>query len=114
MKYFTLDEFKCKCCGVQHMDALFLAQLDRARGMAEVPFEILSGYRCSKHNQEEGSTSQNHPSGKASDIKATDGPTRGKIIMGLYFAGFRRIGIDFAQGFVHVDSMDDIESLWPY
>lgn len=112
MKYFILDEFKCKCCGIQHMDGIFLAMLDNARDHANVPFQINSGYRCEKHNQEVGSTSKNHTSGKAADIACTSGPVRLKIIMGLIRAGFRRIGIK--KTFVHCDSMGDIESCWLY
>ncbi|MFH2000720.1 MAG: peptidase M15, partial [Planctomycetota bacterium] len=59
-----------------------------------------------------GSTSKNHTSGKAADIKATDGPTRGKILKGLYRAGFQRIGV--AKDFIHADSMDEVESAWFY
>lgn len=112
--YFTPEEFSCKCCGKHPMDALFLAQLENARGIAGVPFRITSGYRCPKHNTEVGSTAPNHPSGKAADIEALDGPTRGKILRGLYQAGFRRVGISFEKGFIHADTMDDIESCWHY
>lgn len=112
--YFSQDEFKCKCCGKAPIDPLFVAQLEKARGIAGVPFVITSGYRCPKHNAAVGSTSKNHTSGKAADIKATDGPTRGKILKGLYRAGFQRIGISFENGFIHADSMDDIESCWHY
>jgi len=110
--YFSQDEFACKCCGKVRLDPLFVAQLEKARGLAGVPFIITSGYRCPKHNKEVGSTSQNHTSGKAADIKATDGPTRGKILKGLYRAGFDRIGI--GPNFIHCDSMDDTESAWLY
>uniref|UniRef100_A0A6M3JEP6 Putative peptidase n=1 Tax=viral metagenome TaxID=1070528 RepID=A0A6M3JEP6_9ZZZZ len=96
------------------MDALFLVQLEKAREIAGVPFIVTSGYRCEKHNAEVGSTSNNHTSGKAADIKADDGPTRGKILKGLYLAGFRRIGISFKGNFIHADSMDKIESCWSY
>ena len=109
------SEFICTCgCGKVVLDSIFFAMLTRAREIADVPFVITSGYRCPKHNKEVGSTSQNHPSGRAADIKATDGPTRGKILKGLYLAGFRRIGIDFRRGFIHADSRDDVESCWNY
>jgi len=110
--YFKVEEFACKCCGKHPIDALFLAQLEKARGMAGVPFVITSGYRCPTHNAAVGSTSKNHTSGKAADIKATDGPTRGKILKGLYRAGFQRIGV--AKDFIHADSMDEVESAWFY
>ena len=116
MKYFNIDEFKCKgknCCGgIQRMDSLFLAQIDNARDYAEVPFVINSGHRCEKHNKEVGSTSKNHTSGKATDIECLTGPHRLKIVMGLIRAGFRRIGI--SKTFIHADSMDEIASIWLY
>jgi len=59
-----------------------------------------------------GSTSENHPRGKAADIRALNGPTRGKILKGLYGAGFTRIGI--RKDFIHCDTMDEVESCWLY
>lgn len=112
LRNFKIDEFACKHCGQVHMDASFLAQMDNARDFAGVPFSVTSGYRCPVHNKAVGSTSQNHPSGKAADIAVADGPTRLKIVMGLIRAGFRRIGV--AKTFIHADSMDDIESMWFY
>jgi len=111
---FNVAEFTCKCgkCGTPKMDAVFVAMLDNARDHAGVPFVITSGYRCQEHNKAEGSTAQNHPSGKAVDIQCTEGPKRIKIVMGLIRAGFRRIGV--AKTFIHADSMDDIESMWFY
>ena len=94
------------------MDAQFLAQLDNAREYALIPFHINSGFRCDKHNAEEGSTSKNHTSGKAADIRCIAGPDRIKIISSLLRAGFRRIGV--ARTFIHADSMDDVESVWLY
>lgn len=115
MNHFQLAEFNCPCCGKHSMDALFLVALDRAREFAGVPFQITSGYRCPKHNAEVGSTSTNHTSGKAADIAAADVTTRGKIVKGLYLAGFTRVGISFKNGFVHVDSNDSNgEALWGY
>lgn len=111
--YFKRDEFKCKCgCGKVILDALFLSQLEKAREIAGVPFVINSGYRCPAHNKAEGSTSKNHTSGRAADIKANNGPQRGQILKGLYLAGFRRIGI--GPNFIHADTMDDVESAWLY
>jgi uncharacterized protein YcbK (DUF882 family) len=108
----SVDEFRCSCCNKVSLDTEFFAKARQARVIADVPFIINSGYRCEKHNQEEGSTSKNHTSGKAMDIKATDGPARGKILMGLYLAGFRRVGI--GKDFIHCDTMDGAESCWLY
>lgn len=112
MRYFNLEEFNCPCCNVQHMDALFLAQIDNAREYAGVPFFVTSGYRCDRHNKEAKSSSNNHPSGKAADISCTNSVDRMKIVKALIRAGFRRIGID--KTYIHVDSMDKIECLWLY
>ena len=112
MKYFAIDEFKCKCCGEVHMDDKFLELLDYARGMAGVPFGITSGYRCLKHNAEVGSTSSNHTSGKASDITCTDGPNRQKIVKALINAGFARLGI--GPKFIHCDINEGPEAIWLY
>ncbi len=108
----SLDEFKCKHCGKLQIDSAFFSRISRARVIADVPFIINSGYRCPEHNAAVGSTSENHTSGKAADIKAMDGPTRGKILMGLYTAGFKRVGV--AKDFIHCDTSDDVESCWLY
>ncbi len=112
----TREEFACKgkdCCGGQViLDSIFFAMISRARVMADIPFIVTSGYRCPKHNTAVGSTSANHTSGKAADIKAEDGYTRGRILFGLYRTGFTRIGI--SRDFIHVDSMDEGENCWLY
>lgn len=108
----TTKEFACKCCGEIKVDALFLTQLRKAREIAGVPFVITSGYRCPKHNKAVGSTSQNHVMGRAADIKAIDGPTRGRILKSLYKVGFTRVGV--GPNFIHVDNMNLVESCWLY
>jgi len=108
----TLSELRCPCCGETIIDDAFLARLRLAREIAGVPFVINSGYRCEKHNKEVGSTSQNHVEGKAADIQSINGPSRGRILKGLYKAGFKRVGI--AKTFIHADSMDTVESCWLY
>ena len=94
------------------MNPKFLKMLDKAREIAGVPFVITSGYRCEVHNKAVGSTSTNHTSGKAADIAATSNTIRGKILRGLYLAGFQRIGI--AKTFIHCDISDAPESAWLY
>jgi zinc D-Ala-D-Ala carboxypeptidase len=108
----SVDEFKCKHCGKVALDSAFFARIRRARVIADTPFLINSGYRCPEHNAEIGSTSTNHTSGKAVDIAAIDGPSRGKILKGLYGAGFTRVGI--AKTFIHCDTSDGVESAWLY
>jgi uncharacterized protein YcbK (DUF882 family) len=107
-----LSELRCPCCGEIIIDDAFLARLRLAREIAGVPFVITSGYRCEKHNEEIGSSSRNHVEGKAADIRATNGPARGKILKGLYKAGFERVGI--RKDFIHCDTMEAVESCWLY
>ena len=90
-------------------------KIDAARDIAGVPFEVNSGYRCEAHNKAVGSTSDNHPRGRAADISATDSVSRMKIIRGLIMAGFNRIGVH--PEFIHADNMDEIrrsEACWFY
>ncbi|HPD57714.1 MAG TPA: D-Ala-D-Ala carboxypeptidase family metallohydrolase [Smithellaceae bacterium] len=112
MKHFKREEFNCKHCGKNEMRDDFLEMLDNAREIAGVPFKINSGYRCSEHNAAIGSTSVNHVSGRAADIAAVDGPTRGAILRGLYLAGFKRIGLH--RDFIHADNTPQVASAWFY
>ena len=108
----VISELQCPCCGEVKIDNAFLARLRLAREIAGVPFHISSGYRCEKHNEEVGSTSRNHIEGKAADLVVVDGPTRGRILKGLYKAGFTRVGVHAL--FIHCDTMDEVESCWLY
>ena len=119
LKYFNLYEkgMFCPCCGESKMDIDFLLRLDKARMITDAPFNINSGYRCPEYNQnfknpKTGKASLNHPSGHAVDIKCLTGPKRGKILKGLYRAGFTRVGI--RKDFIHADDMDKVESCWLY
>ena len=108
MKYFDISEFDCPHCGANEMDTGFLYKLDRAREFAGVPFLITSGKRCETHNKAVGSTSTNHLSGHAADIRCTGSAERFKIIKALIEAGFDRIGIH--PKFIHCD---DNPGGWP-
>jgi zinc D-Ala-D-Ala carboxypeptidase len=116
MKYFKLSEFKCHCgkCGDPPMGPAFLDLLDHAREIADVPFTIVSGYRCPAHNKAVGSTSTNHVRGMAADIATPSNFARGRILKGLYLAGFIRIGISLKGKFIHADINDGPESCWDY
>jgi len=117
MKYFSITEFKCHCgkCGNDPpMNRKFLDMIEMARGISDVTYNVESGYRCPAHNEAVGSTSTNHTRGLAADIITLDSQTRGKILKGLYKAGFIRVGISFKRGFVHCDINDGPESCWDY
>ena len=110
-KYFTLEEFTCKCgCGKNHIDENLIVLLDKIRQHCGFPFVINSGYRCPAHNKSVGSTSQNHTSGKAADIEIPGDRSRHKIIKHSLMFGIDRIGI--YAGFIHLDIMDLPPAIW--
>ena len=105
LKLFPIHERACPCCGKVEIDPAFLERLVEARLDAGIPFPINSMYRCPAHNRDVGSTTDNHPEGKAADIGCIDSRSRFKIVAALIRAGFTRIGI--AKTFIHCDIMDD-------
>lgn len=79
MKWFKMDEFKCKCCGKvgdpERIDALVREVLDPARERLGSKVTVSSGYRCCKHNSEcaGASKTSQHMRSEASDL-VTDSP----------------------------------------
>lgn len=77
IKYFTRDEFNCKCGGkyckgysAEPQEKL-VRLLDKMRENLGAPITIVSGVRCTKHNANVGGVSNSrHLSGKAVDIRA--------------------------------------------
>lgn len=116
LEYFTREEFECKCgCGKNNMNLSLLMCLDKARGLAGVPFIITSGCRCSVHNEMiGGSPNSSHVGGMAVDIAVPNSPARFKILKSLIEAGFLRIGIH--KEFIHadIDGTKPGEVCWMY
>ena len=122
MKYFQTSEFDSpleKGSG-SRMDKTFLEMLDKARDRASVPFKITSGYRVPADIERllkrgyKVSKNSSHLKGLAADIAILDSVTRYKVIEGLLYAGFTRIGI--ADTFIHVDCDPDKPQnvIWTY
>lgn len=107
-KNFTSEEFACKCgCGYDTPNPELIRMLQIARDLYGKPMTITSGCRCIKHNRNVGGAANSaHIQGKAVDIATPTGADRYLIITSLMAAGFRRIGINFKQRFVHAD-IDD-------
>jgi uncharacterized protein YcbK (DUF882 family) len=85
------------------MNPDFLLKLDKARGIAGVPFKINSGYRTESHNKKVGGTPNSaHTKGFAADIAYSTGTDGYKILTALHQVGFTRIGI--YKSWIHVDS----------
>ena len=112
--FFNKKEFNCRCCATSNISANLVLKLDLARELADTPFIITSGYRCSKHNQEVGGVKDSaHVLGLAVDIAVPDNVARLHILRGLIIAGFRRIGI--GKDFIHADiDKSKPNNLWLY
>ena len=102
LKYFTLEEFTCSCCGMEWMEEETLGKLDGAREVAGVPFVVTSGCRCENQNRMVGGASSSaHLVGRAADISARYSTVRLAVVVGAIEAGFNRIGI--YRNHVHMD-----------
>ena len=116
MRYFEKSEFACPCgCGQNFIEQAFLNQLDNARHIAGISFNINSGYRCLKHNFNiRGSISSSHLIGLAADIKCITDEERGLIIPALWEVGLNRIGI--RKDFIHTDCdlTKNAKRIWVY
>lgn len=104
-KYFKYSEFDSPDApgsGEKFMNKDFIYKLDKARGLAGMPFTINSGYRTEDHNLEVGGVLNSaHTLGLAADISTKTEDIKKKIALALYNAGFVRLG--FAKTFIHVD-----------
>ena len=117
MRYFEYYEFDSPDVqgSGQLMDKGFLEMLDEARGLANLPFVINSGFRTPEHNEKvDGKENSSHLRGYAADIICTDSRSRFIIIDALIQAGFTRIGV--AKTFIHVDNDPEKDGnvIWTY
>jgi zinc D-Ala-D-Ala carboxypeptidase len=116
LRYFIPSEFDSPDTdgSGELMDIDFLLMLDQARGLANIPFRINSGYRTESWNLKIGGrVGSSHVKGLAADIHCTNSVDRQKIISACIMAGFKRIGV--AKTFIHVDSDNDkTDAIWLY
>lgn len=78
MKYFSLNQFKCKCKELpadawMYVDKLVDKILDPVAAKFEKPIKVLTGYRCQKHCTKVGGTKMmqsQHLCGQAAEICA--------------------------------------------
>ena len=105
MNFFTKKELSCPCCDSYFFKEETLEMLDEARKKAGIAFIISSACRCEKHNKEVGGSPLSaHKTGEAVDLIFQNSNEAFLILESLIFVGFRRIGINFKKGFIHVDS----------
>lgn len=122
-KYFKFHEFDSPDMpgsGEKFMSHDFLGKLSIARHVSQSPFQINSGYRTEAHNNTLRSFGymvspiSSHMKGLAADIHIANDLQRFKVLYGLQYAGFTRIGI--GKYFIHVD-MDESKTqniIWTY
>ena len=109
MKYFRMEEFKCKCCGQvdfpENIKALVENVLDPAREKLGKPIVVNSGYRCPKHNLEVGGVvNSQHMKGEAADLCCADNKRLAEIIEknGQYDQMIKYLRPDGSIRFIHV------------
>lgn len=70
MKWFSRNEFACKCgCGFNTVDYELAVVLDSLREHYEAPITINSGCRCYMHNKTIGGSARSkHVLGSAADV----------------------------------------------
>lgn len=107
IKFFTVEELACPCCGLFNINPSSVSKLDILRERLSVPLKVNSACRCDKHNNEVGgATNSSHKCSVdtvsyAFDIAIPDGHLRYQLIKIALDLGFHRIGI--YKDFVHID-----------
>ena len=106
-KNFSLNEFKCSCCGLVDINSNLLDLLQTARE-ALGPLTINSAYRCPAHNSAVSKTGPSgpHTTGKSVDIHVSNSQHRKKLID--YFAP-KVTGLGIAKTFIHIDILTSDE-----
>ena len=111
MKYFKIDDFRCKQTGENEMDPDFLMRLDMLRELCGFPFIVISGFRSVKHSVEVKKVAPGeHTRGIAVDIRVSGGVQRRAIAKQAFALGFTGIGI--YKRWVHVDMRTSTPMMW--
>ena len=111
-KNFTVDEFKCKCCGVDGVKPAAKEAIQQVRDLYGKPMRLNSAYRCEKHNKAVGGhPNSEHLSGIAFDVHAATAEDRYRLVEMALACGFKGIGV-YAGGWVHMDYRLGKKSLW--
>lgn len=103
---FTSDEFDCHCdypdCLITYVDMEHVGHLQRERDILKQPIEIVSGFRCTRHNKDVGGKKGScHLIGKATDIRVQGLNVRN---LAQIFEGFDGLGVYPGRHFIHIDS----------
>ncbi len=124
MRFFTLDEFRCRHCGIVQMNTGTLLLLDELRERCGFALPVSSGYRCPAHNAAVSTTGADgpHTTGHAVDLLVS-GERTYPVLRHALELGFTGVGLfqrlDHARRFVHLDDLDAGEgrprpTVWTY
>lgn len=79
---------------VKGLDESFVALLDRARHIANLPFVVTSGRRSHDENERAmGAEGSSHLKGFAADLACSDSGSRFAMVRALLEVGIKRIGV---------------------
>lgn len=111
----VISEFDCPCCGENRMNPRTFDRAVLGRDIAQVAWQINSGWRCIPHNEEVGGKDDSsHLNGTGLDIRSVTSRHRFKTVSALMDVGFTRIGI--GRSFIHGDDdpNKDPAVMWLY
>lgn len=114
-KNFSVDEFRCPCCGRADMDLDFIAKLQELRDFIGKALFVSKGggFRCPDYNAFIGGAEfSQHMKGLAADVGIGSGAHRYEIVSAATRLGFTGIGV--AKTFVHVDTRSSAPVMWTY
>lgn len=122
MRYFDIEEFRCKCGGLYCdgnlglVDDELLLGLDDLRDVVGLPLIVNSGVRCGTWNAlEGGDEGSQHTKGRAADICVPSGlDTQVLNEIAQTIPTFQYGGIGVYDTFVHLDSRDTGPARWDY
>lgn len=107
MKYFTREEFACKCgCGYDEINPNLVSILDEIREHFDQPCRVNSGCRCEAHNRTIGGAAKSqHLLGNAADVVVRGVPP---ALVGELAIKLGANGVKVYKTFTHIDVRDGL------